>query len=205
MASGAQWIATAEGDALWSQLAAVAEASLDLDDEDKCDTRRLVLAAKSGDRTALAELYRKYYSVAISVAVCNGAIGEADDLVHDAFLKAFEKLDQLREPEKFGGWLCKITRNIAVRRPNIRVVLDDVTIARQSSAEGQTTALEVSRVLEAIQRLRDHKTREVVYMRFVQGMTGPEISSRTNMTPLAVRQRLHRGIKELRTQLEGSP
>jgi RNA polymerase sigma-70 factor (ECF subfamily) len=59
--------------------------------------------------------------------------------------------------------------------------------------------------LEAIRRLPD-AYRETLMLRLVEGMTGPEIAARTNLTPDSVRVNLCRGMKLLRAQLgdEGS-
>ena len=54
--------------------------------------------------------------------------------------------------------------------------------------------------LEAIQNLPD-AYRETLVLRFVEGMTGPEIAVRTGLTPASVRVNLHRGVKLLRQKM----
>jgi RNA polymerase sigma-70 factor, ECF subfamily len=55
-------------------------------------------------------------------------------------------------------------------------------------------------VLDLIRQLPD-AYRETLVLRFVEGMTGPEIASRTGLTPASVRVNLHRGTKLLRERM----
>ena len=57
-------------------------------------------------------------------------------------------------------------------------------------------------VLDTIRALPE-AYRETLILRLVEGMTGPEISERTGLTPESVRVNLHRGMKMLRERLEG--
>ncbi len=76
----------------------------------------LVRRACAGDRGAEDDLYRRHAS-AIHRLVNRllGSPQDAEDVMHDAFVQAFEKLDKLREPEAFRGWLRQIAV-IRVRR-----------------------------------------------------------------------------------------
>jgi RNA polymerase sigma-70 factor (ECF subfamily) len=56
---------------------------------------------------------------------------------------------------------------------------------------------------EALQLIRSlpEAYRETLMLRFVEGMTGPEIAERTGLTPASVRVNLHRGMKLLREKM----
>src|SRR3989337_2487648 len=77
----------------------------------------LVRAAQRGDATSLGFLLERYraslYSLALQVL---GRRPEAQDAVHDAFLIALRKIDQVREPEAVAGWLRVILHNVCVIR-----------------------------------------------------------------------------------------
>ena len=62
--------------------------------------------------------------------------------------------------------------------------------------EGGILLAEVRRLPEAY--------RETLMMRFVEGMTGPEIAELTGLTPGSVRVNLHRGVELLRARLKGA-
>jgi RNA polymerase sigma-70 factor (ECF subfamily) len=55
-------------------------------------------------------------------------------------------------------------------------------------------------ILALIRRLPE-AYRETLVLRFVEGMTGPEIAARTGLTPASVRVNLHRGMKLLRQKM----
>jgi len=67
----------------------------------------------------------------------------------------------------------------------------------------QREDLEAARALDAIRNLPE-AYRETLMMRLVEGMSGPEISARTGLTPGSVRVNLHRGMQMLRGALGGS-
>src|SRR5256712_10835679 len=86
-----------------AQFAATAVASDDLD---------LVHASKSGDVAAFEELVKRYDSKLLRIAqhVTHNR-EDAQDAVQEAFLKAFQKLEQFQENSKFSTWLVRIAIN----------------------------------------------------------------------------------------------
>jgi len=70
---------------------------------------RLVPIALSGDQLALEALYRKHSSFAIHLATrIEGSSRDVEDVVHDAFIKAFSRLADLADPAAFRSWLGSI-------------------------------------------------------------------------------------------------
>ena len=91
-----------------------------------------------------------------------------------------------------------IARNRAVdfhRRSRETVELSDDLRAADSATN------RAKEILELIRGLPD-AYRETLVLRLVEGMSGPEIASRTGLTPASVRVNLHRGMKLLRGKLE---
>jgi len=81
--------------------------------------RTLVLKAQQGDDSSFNQLVQKYQTLVYKVAlryVKNHA--DAEDLTQETFIRAFLNLHQLKEPEKFAGWLRKIAENISKRWMN---------------------------------------------------------------------------------------
>jgi RNA polymerase sigma-70 factor, ECF subfamily len=158
---------------------------------------QLVHAARSGDRAAFGELYQRYRRMVHGVLLAHVPYAEVDDLVQDVFLIAMRRLESLREPTAFAGWLLAIARNRAHdfhRRPRAAEVFQDTT-GRSDPDEQEARA-----ALAAIQTLPE-AYRESLSLRLVEGMTGPEIAARTGLTPASVRVNLHRGMKQLREKL----
>lgn len=167
---------------------------LEIDDE-----ATLVRAARSGNRPAFGRLYERYSRMVHAIVLARAPRSEADDLVQDVFMLALKRLATLREPNAFGGWLAMIARNRAtdyLRTARDTTELHDGTL-RQEAPSPETVV-----VLEVIRSLPD-AYKETLLMRLVEGMTGPEIASRTGLTPESVRVNLHRGMKQLREKLGG--
>ncbi len=77
----------------------------------------LVRAAQAGDRDAFGELFERYRDHILAMALRRlGNYGDAEELCQEVFIQALEKLDQLRVPECFGGWLRSITHRMAINR-----------------------------------------------------------------------------------------
>jgi RNA polymerase sigma-70 factor (ECF subfamily) len=123
--------------------------------------------------------------------------GEVDDLVQDIFLHALRKLHTLRDATAFGPWIAMIARNRAM--DFYRSSRETIEVTEQMAIERppNRTAKEI---LDLICRLPE-AYRETLVLRFVEGMTGPEIAARTGLTPASVRVNLHRGTKLLREKI----
>jgi len=158
---------------------------------------RLVEAAQRGDRAAFGDLYAQYARMVHGILLSRVARNDVEDLVHDVFLTAFERLQALRDPAAFGGWLAAIARHRAAdhgrRSPRTVDLPDEIG----STTDDRTEALAI---LGVIRTLPD-AYRETLTLRLVEGMTGPEIAARTGLTEGSVRVNLHRGFAQLRARL----
>jgi RNA polymerase sigma-70 factor (ECF subfamily) len=160
---------------------------------------KLVLSALTGDPAAFTLLYERYGRVVHGLLLARVARDDVDDLVQDVFLTAWRRLDGLRDPAAFGGWIAMIARNRATdfhRRTTDFVELPD-NLEAPGTAAGEADA---NVALAAIRSLPD-AYRETLILRLVEGLSGPEIAERTGLTPGSVRVNLHRGMKMLRDKL----
>jgi RNA polymerase sigma-70 factor (ECF subfamily) len=157
----------------------------------------LVRAVLNGERDRFARLYEMYAPMVHGILLARVPRSEVDDLVQDIFLHALRKLHTLRDAAAFGPWLGMIARNRAMdfyrsSRETVEVT-EQMAVARSPNR----TAKEI---LDLICRLPE-AYRETLVLRFVEGMTGPEIAARTGLTPASVRVNLHRGTKLLRERI----
>jgi RNA polymerase sigma-70 factor (ECF subfamily) len=160
----------------------------------------LVSRAAAGDEGAFSLLYGRYARMIHGLLLARVPRLEVDDLVQDVFLTAWRRLDSLRDPAAFGGWLSMIARNRATDFH--RQAVDATELPETLEAPGSVGAsTEARNVLEVIRSLPE-AYRETLVLRLVEGMTGPEIAERTGLTPASVRVNLHRGMKLLRERLE---
>ena len=102
-----------------------------MDDDDAA----LVGGVRRGSREAAAELARRYLRPARAVALSMlHDVAGAEDVSQDAFVYALERIDDCRDPARFGAWLMRIVRS---RSHNHRrdgkasrsVALEDVDLA----------------------------------------------------------------------------
>jgi RNA polymerase sigma-70 factor (ECF subfamily) len=78
---------------------------------------QLVALTRAGDRVAFETLYRRHAAFALNLAVrIQGRLGDAEDVVHDAFLRAHNLLDRLRDDGAFRGWLGSIVVSLVRTR-----------------------------------------------------------------------------------------
>lgn len=159
----------------------------------------LVESARAGDRVAFGALYRRFVGLVHGVLLARVRRADVEDLAQDVFVSALERLASLRDPTAFGPWIAAIARNRArdhYRRSRPTEPFDD-RVANATANENDAEALAVL----AVVRTLPEAYRETLLLRFVEGMTGPEIAAATGLTPGSVRVNLHRGVKLLREQL----
>jgi RNA polymerase sigma-70 factor (ECF subfamily) len=167
----------------------------------------LVRAARDGDRAAFGLLYERYARMVHGVLLAKVPLDVVDDLVQDVFIRALRRVSTLRETDSFGAWLATIARNLANdyhRRPTEEQLADDGDGIDISTEEPAFEKRAANAVLEAVRSLPD-AYRETLLLRFVEGMTGPEIAARTGLTHGSVRVNLHRGLQLLRAKLGSQP
>jgi RNA polymerase sigma-70 factor (ECF subfamily) len=161
----------------------------------------LVAAARHGDREAFGRLYDRFAPMVHGILLSRVRAQEADDLLHEVFLAALDRLGALRDDRAFGGWLATIARNHAIDHHR-RGRRDDELPADCAAPDRAT--VEALAVLETIRALPE-AYRETLVLRLVEGLTGPEIAARCGMTHASVRVNLHRGMRRLRERLGLAP
>jgi len=157
----------------------------------------LVKAVLEGDREGFGRLHDLYAPLVHGILLSRVPRAEVDDLVQDIFLHAFKKLHTLRDWGAFGPWIAMIARNRAMdfhRRHRETVEVTEDLRSSDTSINKATEILELITGLPAAYH-------ETLILRLVEGMTGPEIATRTGLTPASVRVNLHRGMKLLREKL----
>jgi RNA polymerase sigma factor (sigma-70 family) len=171
---------------------------------------QLVMKAQKGDRTAFAELVRRYRTAAYAAAYVHlRDHDEAEDVTQDALLTAYEKIASLTQPCKFGAWLCVIAARKAKRRRTLkRKRLENL----QAIAEEQTTGSEYD-IWEALEADEMHRAvrgfvtelsqlhREAIELYYFQGYTVAEIAKFLDVPVGTVKRRLHDARERLRTVL----
>lgn len=164
-----------------------------------------VRAAMAGDRQAFTALYREHARMVHGVLLARLPRTELRDAMQDVFTTALDRLDSLREPGRFGPWLATIARNQARdwhrRHGNKREISRD-PVGLDDRRPGEPRDLDGALTLLTAVRTLPEPTRELLVLRFVEGLRGPEIAQALGMTPGSVRVKLHRAMTELRSRLD---
>ena len=178
--------------------------------EDQLLLEQLVLAAQAGDREAFGQLVERYQGSVYAIALRKlGNHAEAQELCQEVFVQALQKLDQLREPACFGGWLRSITVRLAINRSVRR---SPVTAAEPEAIEASCVEHETplghvlklerqNQVRAGLRRLRtlDRKTLVAFY---VKGRSLLEMSDEFDSPVGTIKRRLHVARKRLAKELE---
>jgi len=155
----------------------------------------LVEAAAKGDGDSFTELCRRYYPA--MVAIAHSMLGDrhlAEDVAQQAFASAAVKLPQLRQKAQFAGWLAAICRNEArdmMRRTRAVQSIDDHSATTESNEH-----VVCESVRAALNKL-SASAREVIFLRFYDGMSYEQISAVLGISEQAINGRLRRAKKKL--------
>jgi RNA polymerase sigma-70 factor (ECF subfamily) len=160
----------------------------------------LVAAALRGQRDAFARLYERYGPVVHGALIARVPAQDVDDITHDVFVVALRRLWMLRQGDSVGGWLLAIARAQAADYWRQAVPREEVSPGTAAQAPTLAPRADAARVLAALRELPE-AYRDVLAMRLVEGLSGPEIAERSGLTPGSVRVNLHRGMKLLRKKL----
>lgn len=173
----------------------------------------LVRMAQAGDRDAFGHLFERYRGAIVAQAMRRlRNADEAEELAQDVFIQAMRKLNQLRVPEAFGGWLRRIVHRMAINRLTRRqaatacdpFVLES-TCHTAGAAPDESAVLRerADDVRAAVQRLGslDRRTLQAFYLR---GETLLQMADAFDAPVGTIKRRLHVARKRLAREMEVS-
>ena len=170
----------------------------------------------AGEPRFFEELVRRY--TRFGGAIAYGVVGDfqqAEDVLQEAFFKAFRALPTLRQPERFKVWFAGIVRSHALdalrkRRSRGRrevglydfgdVVTSAVVSPEISPDERQTLREEREQILKSISELPEDD-RLMIVLKHLEGLSYKEIAQVTTTTVSAVESRLFRARRALKEKL----
>src|ERR1041385_7675602 len=165
----------------------------------------LVLAARRGDKRAFVEIVARHQAMVCGIAM--GILSDfaaSEDAAQEAFLTAWRKFHELREPERLRAWLGQIARNAALghlRRRRGHESLDEATLVTDESPrpdEAAANAEEAALVRDSLAKLPEtYRLPLVLYYR--EGQSTRAVAEALDVSEDAVRQRLAGG-REMRSE-----
>ncbi|MYE91318.1 sigma-70 family RNA polymerase sigma factor [Candidatus Poribacteria bacterium] len=170
----------------------------------------LIYRAQSGDEEAFADLMRSYHAFVYAIVV--GVVDnshDAEEVVQDAFLNAYQGLSQLEDATKFKNWLAEITRNCArqwLRKQRGETVpLDEVSEEMLQTADSPDERLTRQEQRELIRRTMEtlpQKDREIAHAFYLEGASYDELTSTHGLSYNAIAFRLSRAKRQLSKRLQ---
>ncbi len=175
----------------------------------------LARQALAGSQAAYSVLVDRYASSAVNIAarlVNDRAV--AEELAQEAFVRAFARLNTYDSDRKFSSWFFQILRNVTIdylrRRRVDTVSLDGLLSAgyagpaddsHKTSPEDEAERVALAAALTAaIEQLR-HEFREVVVLKYVEGLSVDDIAGILGLPEGTVKTHLFRARKELAASL----
>jgi RNA polymerase sigma-70 factor, ECF subfamily len=169
----------------------------------------LVTRARSGDREAFGRLVTEFEATVLNLVqqrLRNRS--EAAEVTQEVFLRAFRKIDQLREPERFVGWLKRIavrlSINRAVRQPKERMqspeTFQGISGLPATPIDGVLEAERADQVRDGLERLRP-LDRETLLAFYFEGQSLKEMSTRFSSPVGTIKRRLHTARSRLKEAL----
>ena len=169
----------------------------------------LVARALAGDADGFQTLVHRHFRAAYAVALAlTREPADADDVCQDAFVRAWERLADCRQPDRFGAWLAQIVRNRARNRLayfRIRRALPisaaDERPAGGASPHADAEREELRRALLAALGGLPAIQREVVMLHDLEGMKHGEIAALVGCSEGMSRRHLSDARRVLRRTL----
>ena len=164
-----------------------------------------VALAAAGDQQAFERLYRSHVAKMHSlVRRMVGGDGDADELVQDAFVRAWQRLSTFRGESAFGTWLHRLTVNLVLNwqksRNRGRKLFDDDALIEASPARRESP--EAAMDLEEALKLLPKGARQIFVLHDVEGFKHEEIGEMLEITSGTSKAQLHRARMLMRKNLE---
>jgi RNA polymerase sigma-70 factor, ECF subfamily len=164
---------------------------------------------KSGDQSALAELYDRYSGVVYAVALrVLGDAGAAEDVLQEIFLQLW------RNPNSFdaargnmGAWLAVVTRNRAIdslRRRRPETDIEDVIVSVAPDLAAEADRSRAAEKVRGVLGTMPSAQRSALEMAYFEGMSHSEIADKTGEPLGTIKTRIRGGLMTLRKAFQGT-
>lgn len=167
---------------------------------------QLVKQAAKGDAEAFSRLLARYRGFVY--AICLSQVrqaAEAEDLTQEVFVRVYQDLADLRDPQKFLPWLRQVTRNVCrmwfrQQRPASPLL---ETIAEQDDAAtaARLRRSELGEIISVTLTQLSRKNREVLALHYLVGCSEAEIAASLGLSRATIKSRLHEGRQQAKRKL----
>ncbi|RMG80303.1 MAG: RNA polymerase sigma factor [Bacteroidetes bacterium] len=168
----------------------------------------LIKACRKQDRASQRELYRHFYNYGMTVCMrYAGTREEAKEILNDAFVKVFLKIDRYSPELSFKGWLNKILVNTAIdhfrKYQNVPQTVDLVHAQHYELEAEAIQNLSVEAILDLVKKLPP-AYRVVFNLHAVEGFSHPEIAEKLGISVGASKSNLAKARLRLKSMMRHS-
>jgi len=182
----------------------------------EADDDALVAQARAGDQDAFRGLVERHSRAVFRLAYrMTGNESDAEDVVQEAFLRAYRRLEQFEMKSRFGSWLHRIAANCAYDLLRSRARRDEEPLSpepeegkdRMPAAEAPAPdqlvwGSEVRRRVKAAMGRLSHLEKSAFVLRHYEGLTMEEIGGVLGVEPNAAKHTVFRAVRKLRDALQ---
>ncbi|MBI2805890.1 MAG: sigma-70 family RNA polymerase sigma factor [Planctomycetes bacterium] len=170
----------------------------------------LITRAQTGDRAAFGELVERFHPAVYAVALARMRDpNEATELAQEVFIHAMTKIDQLRDPHCFVGWLRQITVRMAINRVTRKGPVKGVEPEYLQNAPGagdgpldeMIRTEDRADIWKGLDRLKDID-RDTLVAFYIQGRTLKQMARQFETPVGTIKRRLHVARNRLRCAME---
>ena len=167
---------------------------------------QLLHLCKEKDERAQLEVYQRYH-----LAMYHSALRivrnpvDAEDIMHEGFLTAFEKFDQYKGENKFGGWLKQIVLRKAFnfvkqQEETIHYSINKAILLETTAEKAKEDKAQIQQLQQALNQLKA-RYRNVLILMYFEGYDYEEISSILNINHGNCRTLVSRAKEQLKQKM----
>jgi RNA polymerase sigma-70 factor, ECF subfamily len=159
--------------------------------------KQLVEAALHGNVDSFTHLCSKYYPAIVAIAhAISGDRHLAEDAAQEASIRALEKLDELKKPEKFAYWFSAICRSCI--KDMLRERKNVSPIQNENCEHDDEKILLMRKVITSLPA----SLNEIVFMKYYDDLSYEQISKALGISVQAINGRLRRAKQKIKSQLK---
>lgn len=166
----------------------------------------LIKKCKKGHQRSQMQIYKLYYKAMFNTSYrIVGNKSDAEDIMQDSFIDAFQKIDQYGEDGSFGGWLKRIVVNNSLdhlhKHKNETVLNDHMEVVESENESDDINKIRLVDIKEALKKIKE-EYRVIISLYLFDGYDHEEISEILNISYNLSRTRYSRARKKLKDEIE---
>jgi RNA polymerase sigma factor (sigma-70 family) len=171
---------------------------------------KLLRASLQGDTAAFEQIVLRYQAMVCAITYsATGRVETSEELAQETFLRAWQKLIQLQDLNKFRSWLCSIARNLIrdyllhkSRQPIQSADLTQLPADKTTPFDHLIKQEEEMILSQALMQIPE-EFRESLVLYYRQGQSIKEVAESLDIPEATVRTRMHRGRQMLKDHVAG--